>query len=125
MSGLGVIVKRCGCLEPGSRRRLGRRCGRLSERGHGSWYFHCSVTTMFGRRERVRRGGYGTRRAAEAARDELLEHSRAERTTATWTVARWLRYWLSTHQDPAEHPAVLHPARRPAPDPTPRPDPAG
>ena len=96
VSGLGVIVKRCGCLEPGTRRRLGRRCGRLPERGHGSWYFHCSVTTMFGRRERVRRGGYGTRREAEAARDELLERSRAERTTATWTVARWLRYWLST-----------------------------
>jgi integrase len=96
ISGLGVIVKRCGCLEPGTRRRLGRRCLRLSERGHGSWYFHCSVTTIFGRRERVRRGGYGTRREAEAARDELLERSRAERTSATWTVARWLRYWLST-----------------------------
>jgi integrase len=51
---------------------------------------------MFGGRERVRRGGYLTRQAAEAARDELLERSRAERTTQTWTVARWLRYWLST-----------------------------
>src|SRR5205814_4736386 len=58
--------------------------------------FHCSVSTMFGRRERVRRGGYTSRREAEAARDELLERSRAERTTQTWTVARWLRYWLST-----------------------------
>jgi site-specific recombinase XerD len=51
---------------------------------------------MFGGRERVRRGGYANRRSAEAARDELLERSRAERTTATWTVARWLRYWLTT-----------------------------
>jgi integrase-like protein len=51
---------------------------------------------MFGRRERVRRGGYPSRRAAEAARDELLERSRAERTAQTWTVARWLRNWLST-----------------------------
>lgn len=96
MNSLGVIVKRCGCLEPGTRRRLGRRCPRLSARGHGSWYFHCSVTTMFGGRERVRRGGYATRRAAETARDELLERSRAERTTQTWTVARWLRHWLTT-----------------------------
>jgi hypothetical protein len=92
----GVIVKRCGCLQPGTRRRRGQRCPRLAERGHGSWYFHCSVTTMFGGRERVRRGGYPTHRAAEDARDELLERSRAERTTQTWTVARWLRYWLST-----------------------------
>jgi integrase len=51
---------------------------------------------MFGRRERVRRGGYATRRDAELARDELLERSKAERTTQTWTVARWLRHWLST-----------------------------
>jgi hypothetical protein len=96
MSNQGVIVKRCGCREPGTRRRLGRTCPRLTERGHGRWYFHCCVATMFGGRERVRRGGYPTRRAAEDARDELLERSRAERTTQTWTVARWLRYWLTT-----------------------------
>jgi hypothetical protein len=53
---------------------------------------------MFGRHERVRRGGYPSRKAAENARDELLERSRAERTTQTqtWTVARWLRYWFTT-----------------------------
>jgi hypothetical protein len=38
---------------------------------------------MFGGWKRVRRGGYLTRQAAEAARDELLERSRAERTTQT------------------------------------------
>ena len=96
MNSQGVIVKRCGCVQPGSRRRRGRSCPRLAERGHGSWYFHCPVTTMFGARERVRRGGYPTRRAAETARDELLERSRAERTTQTWTVARGLRHWLTT-----------------------------
>jgi hypothetical protein len=96
MSSLGVIVKRCGCMQPGTRRRRGRNCPRLAGRGHGSWYYHCSVTTMFGRRERVRRGGYPTRRAAEAARNDLLEQSRAERTTQTWTTARWLRHWLTS-----------------------------
>jgi hypothetical protein len=96
MNNQGAIVKRCGCREPGTRRRLGCRCPRLTERGHGRWYFHCCVATMFGGRERVRRGGFPTRRAAEDARDELLERSRAERTTQTWTVARWLRYWLTT-----------------------------
>jgi hypothetical protein len=54
------------------------------------------VTTIFGRRERVRRRGYPSRHDAEHARDNLLERSRAERTTQTWTVARWLRYWLTT-----------------------------
>src|SRR5262249_35457908 len=65
-----------------------------SPRGTGE--FRSEVSTMFGHRERVRRGGYPTRQAAKAAWDELLERSRAERTTRTWTVARWLRYWLTT-----------------------------
>jgi hypothetical protein len=65
------------------------------------------------RRERVRRGGYLTRRDAEKARDELLAQSREECTTQVWTVARWLRYWWlspdgpmcnSCHaMDPARH----------------------
>src|SRR5690242_5239312 len=96
MAGSGAVFKRCGCRDPQTRKRLERSCPRLGERGHGSWSVHCSVTTLFGGRERVCRGGYATRRAAEAARDELLERSRAERTTATWTTGRWLRYWLTT-----------------------------
>jgi hypothetical protein len=73
MAGSGAIFKRCGCRDPKTKKRLERRCPRLRERGHGTWSFHCSVTTMFGRRERVRRGGYATRRAAESAHHELLE----------------------------------------------------
>jgi hypothetical protein len=54
------------------------------------------VTTIFGRQERVRQGGYPTRRTAEQARDDLLERSKAECTTQTWTTTRWLRHWLTT-----------------------------
>jgi integrase len=96
MTGGGVIFKRCGCRDPETKQRLERACPRLNERGHGTWTFHCSVTTMFGGRERVRRGGYTTRRDAAAARNHLLERSRAECTTATWTTGRWLRHWLTT-----------------------------
>jgi integrase len=48
-----------------------------------------------GRRERLRRGGYPTRREPIAARDTLL----GDGDTATaegWTMQRWLRYWLTT-----------------------------
>lgn len=67
----------------------------LAERGHGSWYFDCAVPVLPGRRERLRRGGYLTRREAIAARDALL----GDGDTATaegWTMQRWLRYWLTT-----------------------------
>jgi hypothetical protein len=60
MSGNGVIFKRCGCRDQRTGSRLERHCPRLAKRGHGSWTFHCSVTTLFERTERVRRSGYAT-----------------------------------------------------------------
>src|SRR6266536_908517 len=96
MSSQGVIFKRCGCTEAGTGRRLGEACPRSAVVGHGSWYFHVSVTNLMGRRERVRRGGYRTEAAARRARDDVLGRSREEQASRSWTVARWLRYWLST-----------------------------
>ena len=54
------------------------------------------MATVGGRRERVRRGGYLTRREAVAARDALLYRSAEDRGVEAWTVDRWLRYWLTT-----------------------------
>ena len=91
----GVTFKRCGCRDA-DRRRLEQSCPRLSERGHGTWYFHCSATNLLGRRERARRGGYPSQNAARQARDEFLASSAADRTAEGWTVERWLRHWLDT-----------------------------
>jgi hypothetical protein len=60
--GTGVIFKRCGC-RGSTGRRLEKTCPRLGERGHGSWYFHCTATNLLGRRERVHRGGYPSQAA--------------------------------------------------------------
>jgi integrase len=68
----------------------------LRERNHGSWYFHCSVVDLWGRRERVRRGGFVSKAAAVRARDEVLAQGYPETMGRTWTVARWLRYWLAS-----------------------------
>ncbi|MFG2058511.1 tyrosine-type recombinase/integrase [Micromonospora sp. NPDC048930] len=51
---------------------------------------------MLGQAERIRRGGYPSEAAARKARDELLALSREEQAGRSWTVTRWLRYWLST-----------------------------
>jgi hypothetical protein len=96
MSSLGVIFKRCGCRDTTTGRRLEKACPRLTERGHGTWTFHCSATNLLGRAERVRRGGYPSQAAARRARDEWLVCTGEERTARSWTVERWLRYWLST-----------------------------
>ncbi|WP_239312971.1 site-specific integrase [Plantactinospora mayteni] len=68
----------------------------MLERGHGTWYFHCSIRDLLGQVGRVRRGGFPSEAAARRARDELLALSREEQAGRSWTVARWLRYWLST-----------------------------
>ena len=76
---------------------LSSACPHLAERGHGSWYFDCAVPVLPGRRERLRRGGYPTRREAIAARDTLLGDGDGDTVTAEgWTMQRWLRYWLTT-----------------------------
>jgi integrase len=90
------VFKRCGCRDPRSKKRPEQLCPRLGKRSHGSWSYECAVSTMAGRRERVRRGGYPTKAAATEARAELLCRSKEEATTQLWTVARWLRFWLST-----------------------------
>jgi hypothetical protein len=91
----GGVFKRCGCRSSETGRSLSSTCPQLVERGHGSWYFDCAVPVLPGRRERLRRGGYPTRREPIAARDTLL----GDGDTATaegWTMQRWLRYWLTT-----------------------------
>jgi len=81
---------------PISRRQLGNACPRLPQRGHGSWYFHCSTTNLLGRSERTRRGGFASRAAARRAMDAFLARSREDQAGEGWSMERWLRYWLST-----------------------------
>jgi integrase len=90
-----AIFKRCGCRDLESKKRLEQKCPLLGERGHGSWYFQCTVPTLSGRKERVQRGGFTSKKQATAERDAVLARSREECTTQTWTVARFVRYWLS------------------------------
>jgi hypothetical protein len=42
MTSAGKTFKRCGCRNEHGK-RLEQGCPQLPERGHGSWYFHCSA----------------------------------------------------------------------------------
>ncbi|MFI5895678.1 tyrosine-type recombinase/integrase [Actinoplanes sp. NPDC051513] len=68
----------------------------MPERGHGSWYFHCSAPNLLGRPERIRRGGFPSQTAARQAKDDCLADSAARRTGDGWIIERWLRHWLDT-----------------------------
>ena len=68
MSSPGCVYSWCGCREAGSGRRMGARCALRGADGHGSWYLSLELPPApDGRRRRVRRGGFPTRRSAETA----------------------------------------------------------
>src|ERR1035437_6922482 len=67
--------------------------------GCGSWYFHFEGMSA-GRRVQYKRGGYATRRDAEAALAGVVDNNRrgVRPTPARLTVADYLTAWLTQKQ---------------------------
>lgn len=91
------VFKRCGCVDQETGRALGKSCPRLLDPDHGSWYFQCTVTGVFGASQQMRRGGFATPEAAAKARSRVLAESRRHRG-AGCSVAECLRQWLSVSE---------------------------
>ena len=92
----GRVYRRCGCVDVVTGRELGSRCPRLGERGHGSWYVYLELPGRVGRgRERFRRGGYPTKRAAREALERLRTPVDGARAGWAVTVGWWLQHWLA------------------------------
>jgi len=95
----GKAYPRCGCRSAETGRQLGARCPQRGVRGHGRWYFVAYVPGADGRQKRLRRGGFASRAAAERGLSALLELPGPEAVAASWSVQRWLEYWLSHLED--------------------------
>ncbi|MGH3164918.1 MAG: tyrosine-type recombinase/integrase [Trebonia sp.] len=96
MGGRGSVFARCGCRD-GQGGRRGASCPRLGEAGHGSWYFSAELPRHIdGGRRRLRRGGYLTCEAADAARNRLSVPVLGDRRDGVYTVAEWLETWVET-----------------------------
>jgi hypothetical protein len=75
----------------------GASCPRLGEAGHGSWYFSMDLPRRVdGERRRLRRGGYLTSEAADAARARLSVPVKGDQRDGVYTVAEWLEAWVET-----------------------------
>jgi hypothetical protein len=106
MSVPGRVYKRCGCLNPDTRRRWGSHCPRLTRTGHGSWYLTVELPTgPSGTRRRLRRGGYRTGAEAQRAVTGLRRRHRADRRRVLLTTRQWLWHWVATRLRP--RPATL------------------
>ncbi len=90
----GSTFKRCGCSDQAGN-RLRAACPRLSSSGHGSWYYATDLPpTPEGKRRYRRKGGFATRRQAQAALADLLDrvHKGTHVDVAKTTVSQHLRF---------------------------------
>lgn len=107
----GSVYKRCSC--PAVAIPLDARTGkrRSCSKQHGSWWFHTRgpVDPANGKARRIARGGYRTKRDAEAALAEVVTQLRS----GTWTddegvkVSAWLKSWLERKQANGLRPATV------------------
>ena len=102
MIGQGSVYKRCGCVDPVTRRQLGGRCPRLAGSRDGSWYLELELPAgPDGRRCRIRRGSYLSRAAATAVLARLRGPRHGDLGGRVLTVGDWLAHWLASRTSPA------------------------
>ncbi len=101
MTSQGSVYRRCGCVDTVTGRQFGPRCPRLAGGRHGSWYFRLDLPAgPDGRRRRIRRGGYPSRKAAAAVLAAVRGPVSSGPRTAV-TTGEWLERWLASRTSPA------------------------
>ena len=87
----GAVYHRCRCAPEFDAKGNRKRCTR---RGCGSWYYHVAGARA-GKRVQYKRGGYNTRKDAEAALPEVINNNQqGVLGPARLTVAEYLTAWL-------------------------------
>ena len=98
----GCVYRRCGYTDPVTGRQLGGQCPRLAGGRHGSWYVRLELPAgLDGRRRRIRRGGYPSRKAAAAVLASLRVPQPGDDGGRMVTVGDWLAHWLVSRSSPA------------------------
>jgi hypothetical protein len=101
MAGEGSVFRRCGCTDPVTGRQYGTRCPRKVSGGRdGSWHVRLELPGgLDGRRRRIRRGRYPSRKAALEVLARL-RNPKAGGTGGILTVGDWLAHWLISPAPP-------------------------
>lgn len=92
------VYKRCVCRDEQGK-ELGRRCPRLRNGRHGTWYYAVDLPRAGGKRKQMRRGGHASREDAEAAEKKVQGRIDIEAVVDDKeTVGEWLDSWLAGQQ---------------------------
>jgi integrase len=101
MTAQGSVYSWCECRDQRTGRRLGSKCQRRGQPGHGSWYVSVELPAgPGGNRRRIRRGGFPDRTAADAALARLVMPATGGPADHLMTVGQWLRHWLDSRAAP-------------------------
>ena len=98
----GSISRRCACRQRGEDGKLGKqlglKCPKLKSRRHGTWGYVLDVPAKPPRkRTQMRRGGFASRKEAQAALDKLKQRlGQGQEINDRETVGEWLRTWLAS-----------------------------
>lgn len=72
----GTVYKRCGCKDLDTGKPLNQHCPRLPQQRHGAWMLDARIDTTDKPRRRLKRGGYPTKKEAEAALGQIRDLAR-------------------------------------------------
>ncbi len=101
MGSRGSVYSWCGCRDQRTGRRMGARCPRRGQPGHGSWYVSVELPPGPGPdRRRIRRGGFGDQAAAQSALKRLVMPAPGHPGDELVTTGQWLRHWLASRKTP-------------------------
>lgn len=91
----GSLRRYCGCRGDDGR-QLGSRCPRLSSPSHGRWSYQVDLPPMDDKRRQTRKGGFPTKKAAQAAMTAKLAElgSGNYRDDEKQTLGDYLPAWL-------------------------------
>ena len=96
----------CSCHDPGTGRKLGRRCEHLKTKNHGAWFARFDAPPgADGKRRQLRVGPFATEKEAKAAVTEALgkiadgKHVDDRKTSLSEYLDGWLE-WKTTGPDP-------------------------
>lgn len=104
----GSVRRVCACRDPQTGKQYGTRCPQLTNPHHGTWQFVTSLPAVHGKRRQLRKGGYTTKREAQAALAVIVGQVSAGdyRDDEKQTLSTYLQHWIARQVEDGLRPST-------------------